>query len=271
MSTQPAENTEQTKETENKVAVVVPQGAQALTDVFGDMEDQAGAGLEHMVPSRDMLIPRLTILQALSPQLDKRKIGQHIQGAEVGDLCDVASGDIFEKPLRIVLAAYHVVYLEWAPRSTNQGLKAIHKVAPADTKIDEATGKSVRPNGNLIVMSAQYYGILPDHGCRQVFLPMSSTQFKRAKKWNTVINGQKFTGKDGQLKQSPIWIRSYDLSTVPEQNNQGTWESWNIAAGPLTVELPNAYEVASAVKHLRDAVNEGIVKVDQGGNDEEAF
>lgn len=240
-----------------------PKGAQALTAVFGDLDDQVGAGFENMVPSRDMLIPRVTILQALSPQLDRRKPGQFIDGARVGDICDVSSGTIFEAPLRVVLAAFQVLYLEWAPRNSTKGLVEVHQTEPKDTVTDPATNKRVRPNGNLIVMSAQYYAVLPDHECRKVFIPMSSTQFKKAKGWNNKLGSERFIGKDGVSKQAPIWMRSWDLGVIPESNNQGSWEGWIIAPGPFTAELPNAYDVAQAVKDLRDAVNQGLTKVDQ--------
>lgn len=254
-----------------QVAAQAPQGAQALTSVFGDMDDHAGAGFENMIPSRDMLIPRVTILQALSPQLDRRKPGQFLDGARAGDICDVSSGTIFEAPLRTVLAAFQVLYLEWAPRSTTRGLVAIHQIEPKDTVTDPATNKRVRPNGNLIVMSAQYYGVLPDHECRKVFIPMSSTQFKKAKQWNNRLAEERFVGKDGQKKQAPLWMRSWDLGVTPESNNQGSWEGWLIAPGPFTADLPNAFEVAKAVKELRDAVAEGLTRVDQGEGEGETF
>lgn len=247
----------------NQQVATVPQGTQALTAVFGDLDDQAGSGFEHMVPSRDMLIPRVTILQALSPQLDKRKPAQYLDGARAGDICDVSSGTIFEAPLRVVLATFKVLYLEWAPRSTGKGLAAIHEIEPKDTITDPASNKRVRPNGNLVVMSAQYYGVLPDHECKKVFIPMSSTQFKKAKAWNNKLADERFVGKDGTKKQAPIYFRSWDLGVAPESNNQGSWEGWLIQPGPLTGSLPNAFEVAKAVKELQIAVHEGIARVEQ--------
>lgn len=256
---------------QNKAVVATPQGAQALTAVFGDMDEQVGAGFEHMVPSRDMLIPRVTILQALSPQLDRRKPAQYLDGARAGDICDVSSGMIFDPPLRIVLAAFQVLYLEWTPRSSGQGLAGIHQTEPKDTITDPASNKRVRPNGNLVVESAQFYGVLPDHGCRQVFIPMSSTQRKKAKAWMNQLTLEKFKGKDGQIKQAPLWMRSWELSVAPESNNQGSWEGWVIKHGPFTAELPNAFDVAQVVKDLRDMVAKGLARVDQGDGEGEAF
>jgi tetratricopeptide (TPR) repeat protein len=57
----------------------------------------AGLGLEN-VTSRDLIIPRLTIIQALSPQVKSNK-PEYIAGAKVGDICDVSTGELFDPPL----------------------------------------------------------------------------------------------------------------------------------------------------------------------------
>jgi hypothetical protein len=46
-----------------------------------DFEAHAAAGMED-VSSKDVIIPRLTLLQTLSPQLNKKK-GEYIEGADI--------------------------------------------------------------------------------------------------------------------------------------------------------------------------------------------
>ncbi len=67
-----------------------------------------GNGFEN-VSAKDLLIPRLTILQKMSPQIDKSD-PKYISGAEYGDFCDTGTGEIF-KDLVVVPCFFAMVYL----------------------------------------------------------------------------------------------------------------------------------------------------------------
>ena len=69
---------------------VAKKEATELTVVSDDIlfEDQ-GAGQEG-IDSQDLMIPRITILQSMSPQVNKRD-GKHVEGAEVGDIFNTDS------------------------------------------------------------------------------------------------------------------------------------------------------------------------------------
>jgi hypothetical protein len=86
--------------------------------------DNAGAGFEN-VTSEDMLIPRLTVLQGLSPQIQKSK-SEYIKGAEVGHIADVGIGEVFPDGIEFLPVYYRKEYLEWAPRESGKGLQGIH-------------------------------------------------------------------------------------------------------------------------------------------------
>jgi len=62
-----------------------------------DFEDFAGSGLEG-VGADDLLVPRLGVLQALSPQLKKTK-SEYIPEAEEGDIADLGTGDLYKDGL----------------------------------------------------------------------------------------------------------------------------------------------------------------------------
>jgi hypothetical protein len=101
------------KKQENAVA--------AYSDVFAA---HAGDGLENVTAS-DLIIPRLAILQDLSPQVKKTK-PEYIEGAQVGDICDVGTSELFEPPLIFLPVHYVKQWLEWAPRASGKGLVKIH-------------------------------------------------------------------------------------------------------------------------------------------------
>ena len=95
------------KQPKNEVAVAQTT-AVALNDDF--FAGAAGDGLQN-VRASDLIIPRLTLLQALSPQVQPKK-PEYIQGASIGDICDVGTQEIFESPLLFLPVYFIKQYLE---------------------------------------------------------------------------------------------------------------------------------------------------------------
>ncbi|MCI0551088.1 MAG: hypothetical protein L0287_09035, partial [Anaerolineae bacterium] len=184
-------------------------------------------GLEN-VTARDLQIPRLTILQALSPQLQKAK-PEFIKGAQAGQFCDVGMGEVFDaEQLHLLPVYFALVHLEWAPRGSGGGFVANHgtdkSILSQCTKDD--MGKMVLPSGNYIAETATYYLLNLSASGRRSFLPMASTQLRASRRWMTAIMGQRLKRKDGTEYLPPIYYRSW-LASIAEQSNQkGAWFGW---------------------------------------------
>lgn len=233
---------------------------QTYDDVFSD---NAGQGLEN-VTSSDVTIPRITILQALSPQINAKK-PEFIKGAKVGDICDVGTGDLFETPLAFLPVHYIKQWLEWAPRASGKGLIAIHpdSLILDDCKQDEK-GRYKTKDGNLISETAQFFGLNLMAGNRRSFLPLSSTQLKKAKKWLTLSTSEKIIRPNGTSFVPPIYYRSYELSTVEESNAEGDWVGWKIERGARLQDIEfNGMpwqEVLKDAMDFREKLIEGQIK-----------
>src|SRR5262245_10243202 len=115
----------------------------AQTDMF-DVGAKYGTGLEN-VGARDLLIPRLTILQGLSPQVTKGR-PEYDKDARVGMIYDVGLQEGFGDEVDILPVHYTKVWLEWAPRASGKGLIAAHDSADIleETTVDEKTGRATR-------------------------------------------------------------------------------------------------------------------------------
>ena len=126
--------------------------------VADDFADHAGGGLEN-VGAGDLLVPRLAILQDLSPQLKKSKT-EFIEGAKVGDICDVGTGELFPEGIMFLPVYYRKDYLEWAPRASGKGLVNIHAdPAILDQCSRNEKNQPILENGNLIAETAQMFGL----------------------------------------------------------------------------------------------------------------
>lgn len=207
--------------------------AEVADDFF---QQNAGAGLDN-VTAADMMVPRLSILQSLSPQLKKRD-SAYIEGAEVGHICDVGTGDIFESGVLFLPVYYRKEYIEWAPRASGGGLVAIHP----DASILERTTRNgnnqpILENGNLIQETAQFFGFNLSAGRCMCFVPMASTQLKKARKWITMAAGEKLRRGDGSEFTAPLFYRTYYLGSAEESNAQGEWSGWTIERGPALPEM----------------------------------
>jgi hypothetical protein len=217
------------------ISVVTTNGDTAVA-ALDDFENYAGAGFEN-VTTADLLVPRLTILQSLSPQLNKKKT-DYIEGGEVGHICDVGTGDLFPDGILFLPVFYRKDYLEWAPRASGQGLVAIHS-DPAI--VDQATRNDkkqfILPNGNLLSETAQFFGLNLSAGGRKSFIPMTSTQLKKGRKWLTMSTGEKLKRADGSEFTPPLFYRTYLLTTAEESNAEGEWSGWKVARGPALPEV----------------------------------
>lgn len=217
----------------------VEESTKAIVDsgFVDEMFALQGAGGED-VTAEDKLIPRLAIIQALSDQI-KKKHASYIEGAEIGDICDTSLGKLFKGQIIFLPVMYRMRYLEWAPRNTGKGLQEIHfspEVLDACQRNDKM--KYFLENGNEIVPTAEFYGFNVSDDMRPVFIAMSSTQLKKARKWNSLLTGEKVIDpKTGLRFTPPFFFRSYVLSTAEESNNEGEWSGWKIEPGVNLMEL----------------------------------
>lgn len=200
-----------------------------------DASEWAGLGTETITPD-DMTIPRLTILQALSPQLNKKNAA-YIEGAEIGSIVDVSTGDLFPDGVLFLACYFRTDYLEWAPRSSGKGLVAVHTdPSILDQCTTDQRRNAVLPNGNYIARTSQYFGFNLSADGRRCFIPFASTQLKKARNWNTMIQSEKRVDKSGNRYTPPIFMRVYHLTTATESNAEGEWAGWVIHRGPTLEE-----------------------------------
>lgn len=249
--------------------VAVKEASALLAHTDDAFSAMAGEGLEN-VTTRDLIIPRLTLLQALSPQVQAKK-PEYINGAKVGDICDVGTQEIFDAPLLFLPVHYIKQYLEWAPRSSGKGLVKIHDDASIldHCKPDEKNRPTTK-DGNYIAETAQFFGLNMSAGGRKCFLPMASTQLKKARRWLTLATSEKVTRLDGSSFTPPLFYRLYNLSVADESNAEGDWAGWKIERGERLQDFaPNWREHYDEAIAFRESLKRGEIRGDVGAEDAE--
>jgi hypothetical protein len=126
------------------------------------------------------------------------------------------------------------------------------------TNREPGDNKDYLDNGNYIENTANHYVmVVNSEGTPEpALITMKSTQLKKSRKWNSMMQSVKVAGKNG-LFTPPMYSQMYRLSTVPESNDKGKWFGWEVERiGP--VEDAGIYQAA---KDFANSVNAGEVKV----------
>ena len=234
-----------------KNAVAVSQPVSSGVAVFGgmDLEQFAGAGLQE-VKATDLAIPFLRILAQLSPQVNKRD-GAYVQGAEAGDIYHTVSNTAFKGAEGVVIVPCHFQhrYLEWKPREKGGGFVGTHySNAPiVKTTRRDDRGNEVLPNGNYLVNTYQFFVLLlTEDGPQRCMIAMSSSQVTKAKRWLTVMEQQTFRASNGNVLIHAAFRFKYKLTTVPQQNDKGSWYGWEIQKlGPLAEDEAHIFQMGA--------------------------
>jgi hypothetical protein len=230
----------------------------------------------------DLAMPFLRVLQSNSPEVE-RGGPKSIDGALAGMFFDSARrelvGDGSKKPLIVIPIHYRFTYVEFVPREKGGGFVADHgPVKGAElykTCHKDDKGKDTLPNGNHLIPTMQFLVFYLDEAGQShtaLFL-LTSTQLKKGRAWNTLIDGLRVNLK-GKLVKPPMFYQSYLVSTQSEKNEKGSWQGLKIVQGTPTVDLPNGGDLYVAARELRKSIDAGEIKlenqVDQQGQNEEA-
>jgi hypothetical protein len=253
------------KHEEKKQELATPNTNTGLvtSDIASLLLEDEGAGRETM-SAKDLAIPRLAILQALSPTCTKGDPA-YIKEAEVGEIIDNISGKRWagEEGIIVIPVSYRRAYIEWDNR------KFVADHGTDDTLYNQCVKNEKKqmqlPNGHTMVETAEYYCVMlePETGLpRQVVISMSRTMFSEAKRWNSLMSNLMVPRPDGEGVFNPaIFYHSYKLTTIPKSNDDGTWYVWKVNPYKPTLELVGGHDLYLGSRSFRKAVVSGSVKV----------
>lgn len=200
-----------------------------------DYGDYAHKGFEGTT-IKDLSIPFINVLQALSPEVAE----QTIPGARAGDLFNTVTKEIIKQPLHIIPIEKEESWVEWVPRIKGGGLVGRH--AP-DSQIvldairnnggsrippKDAEGKRIAfktPAGNDLIETHYVYALITDDEGKVVesycVLSFSSAKIKTYKDWMTAL----YTLKG----RPPLFANRAKISTQKEVRDAGTFFIYSVA------------------------------------------
>lgn len=212
------------------------------------------------VGMNDMTIPRLDVLQDLSPQAKKRDPA-YIEGAEPGMLFNTVSQKLFGSSVYFVPVYFKVEWLIWKLQSAGGGFNGSYETE-AEAKAEFASqgyGKETHKVNGVdtisyeIVDTAQHFGLIisGDGTCEQIVCSMSKSKMKASRQLNTLC---KMAGGDR-------FSKVYEISAFSDKNAQNQ-DYWNLKVRALGYTPEAVYKEAEG---MYESVSSGEKSADRGG------
>jgi hypothetical protein len=247
-------------------AVSAPVAVSALLDdVLQDAKQKPDA-----FAREDIAIPFLRILQDLSPEVKKRE-DTYVAGAEPGDFLHSVTKRLW-KQVNVIPVAYQRHHIEWKTRASGGGFVKDHGYAPEllGTTTKDEKGFDILPNGNQLVTTALYFLLIPTFdenrkviSLEEAVLPLKSTQLKKARMWNALIQSMRIEDpRTAEFVVPRMFYGVYHLTTVGESNDQGSWNGIKVEPYCTMKELPNGGEVYQMARTLAELIERGDKKAD---------
>ena len=250
---------------QKEVAIKEKGGAVANVNI----EQFADQGFDN-VDSKSLALPFLKVLGQLSPQVTQGD-SQFIPEARPGMIFNTVTNQLYDgtKGVTVIPCFYKLEYIEWKDRGM-EGSSAPVNIYPADSDIMSKTtrddkNKDRLPNGNYVEETASHYvTVLDDKNVASTALiTMKSTQRKKSKKWNSMMMSVRAKRKDGSFFKPGTFTQMYNLKTVLEKNNLGSWYGWEIEH----IGTVNSGDVLQGAFEFHKTCKEGSVKVNHDKED----
>jgi hypothetical protein len=235
-----------------------------LTNKKQDLTDEnfidcSGDGFEN-VNSSDFLVPRIKILQALSPQVNKQN-AKYIDGAVAGTIYQSGVDQLLGDKIMFIPAIFKKSYIIWNPRDSVQGIHSIlsHDEFKKISHEFELNDKnklikklSDKPKDFLTAEETfEFFGfIIKDGSILQCVISFTSTQIKNCRKLLSLAAEEKIQDVNGNFLQAPLYYRSYLLSVVPEKNANYDWYGWKVEKGLKLSAFNNGGDIFDSVKSM---------------------
>lgn len=234
-----------------KEVAVKEETAMMMTDTRPDFMADGNRGNES-VGFDDMTIPRVDVIQDLSPQHKKNK-PEYIEGAEPGMLFNTVTGELYGDGVVFVPVYFRKEWVVWKDQNKGGGFRGAF-----DSQLEAEQYISTQDDASDLeaVDTAQHFGLIVGDGghVEEVVISMSKSKMKVSRKFNSMV---KMAGGDR-------FSRAYKISAISDQNAAGQ-DYWNLAVKQLGYVSETIYRKGE--KMYADVTN-GVLKINRAADAE---
>lgn len=206
------------------------------------------------VESADLVVPRLEIVQAISP-CRKKNDPAFIEGAEEGMMFNNVTRELYGHSVILIPVYFKKEWVIWKDRKKGGGFRGAFEsqVTALDALSNLEDGADCE-----VQDTAQQFCLLvhPDGKLEEIVVSMNKSKLKTSRKWNSLI---RMTNLDS-------FARQYAISTSEETNkNNDAYFNYAVATGQYVTDAQ--YKNA---RELYDVVVASGASVDRSDRDAEA-
>jgi len=199
----------------------------------------------------DITLPRIEVLQALSPQI-KRNDPKYIQGAEQGMIFNTVSGELYGTEITFVPIVFRKEWIIWQNRDAGGGFVSTH---PTEQEAATAYDNLENPDDHDVNLHAVnfVYVVREDGSLEEAVFSWSRSKLKVSRKLNSLV----------QMNPGDRFSKAYKLRVIEEKGKKGEYFSYDIK--PLSYVDEGTYRKA---EKLFTAIKAGERAVAYGENDD---
>lgn len=224
--------------------------AKQTTGAVAEMPDylkkqETSRGTEN-VHTEDLVIPRLELVQSLSP-CRKKTDPAYIPGADEGMLFNNVTRELYGTTVKVVPVYFRKEYIVWKDRQKGGGFAGAF---PTMEQAKVCQNGQDNPEDYRINDTANQFCLLlkADGKVEEIVVSMAVTKLKTSRQWNSLI---RMAGGDS-------FSRVYELSAVSEKNKLNQ-DYFNLGVKPAGFPVEPVFRRAEA---LYDQVKAGNVRAD---------
>jgi hypothetical protein len=230
-----------------EVAVVNNTELAVSNDLPDWLQGKGAARGSENVTTDDMLIPRIELVQALSPAR-KKSDAAYIEGAEEGMLYNNVTRELYGESVTVVPVFYTKQFLVWKDRKTGGGGSNGFRGAFATKSLADDAITALGEEGLEVSDTAQHFVLVNFGGAwQEAVISMAKSKMKVSKRWNSLM----------RLTNTDSFARAYKLSCITETNARNeSYYNFNISGLGFV-----AKDVYDRAEKLYETVRSGGVKV----------
>lgn len=230
---------------ENNGALVLDERPSWLTESSRGSEE---------VGIQDIILPRIDVLQALSPQI-KRNDPKRIDGAEQGMIFNTVSGELYDSEIQFVPVKFTREFIIWQDRDSGGGYRGAF---PTEAEAEAELRNLENPDLHEIVETHVHFILLvhADGRTEEAVLSLAKSKRKVSRKLNTLV----------QMMPVDRFARVYRLNAVEVKGPKGDY--WSFDVSPVGYASKDLYDKGAATY---EAIKSGLMRADLSApEDEEA-
>jgi len=252
----PVDATQARPSAEPKGGELMSKEKMQLPDYIKDSGQARGS---ENVGTRDITIPRIEVVQALSKCLKESEPG-YIEGAKQGNLYNSLTRALYGSSVIFVPVFYKKEFLIWVDRKKGgaggTGFRGAH-----DTEEAALRAKKVLEDADKCEVNEthQQFGLLVHNGgIDELVISMAKSKLKTSRNFNSLI----------RLNGGDRFSRAYRISTVEESNDKGDF--WNFQVANHGFPTREAYEKAERLYEMIAAGRADVDRTYDAADDEAA-